>query len=258
MEYFSINANNVNTVKSIYVNDDNKNKLTKLSALCFSKFLEELDLSDCSNLKGVLSISKCKNLKKLKITKAYFKDISNIYKCTKLEELYLDLQFINYINLESINIFSNMQYLELHNIYININNFISFDNGNFIFNDKYLDFPNLHTLILNQISFNINDMICYYYLDNERIFEYIFEILSHCNNLKILKINFTFSGNKKVNFDNLKYINKLPLLEELELTDCKIKTISNLSKLKNLKKITISRDSVQKEYNLNNIEVNII
>jgi hypothetical protein len=32
MEYFDINANNVNSVTSIYVNDQNKEKLTKLVA----------------------------------------------------------------------------------------------------------------------------------------------------------------------------------------------------------------------------------
>ena len=260
MEYSSINGNNIDSVKSIYVDYENKRYLTKIMASSFTKKLEELDLSECYALKGRLPLSKCKNLKKLKITGSDFNDLTSIYKCTNLEYLYLYLRCVIYTSLEMLNKLKNIKHLELYNSYIDISTYIDIDiqNDNVIFEDKYLELSNLHTLILHNTSFDPYNTTSIYFDRNERIFENILKLLSKCTNLKILKIKFEKSGIKCAKFDNLKFINELTQLEELELTNCKIKNISILSKLKNLKKLTISKDSIFNKYTLNNIEVNVI
>jgi hypothetical protein len=144
VDYFDINSNNINDITSIYVKDENKDKLTKILASNFTKSLLELDLSDCFYLKGILPISKCKNLKKLKITEEL--NYNNIDKCLKLEELYIiqKMLILKYsLNLSQLNLLKNIKHIEL--------NYISIDISNFINNNEYLDLPNLNSLNLNNL-----------------------------------------------------------------------------------------------------------
>ena len=82
VEYFDINANNVNSVTSIYVNDQNKEKLTKVLASSFTKKLTELEKLYLINTK----ITDINILLKNKILKTvYCKQFTNI--SNKLENL---------------------------------------------------------------------------------------------------------------------------------------------------------------------------
>ena len=229
IEYFDINANNINDITSIYVKDENKEDITKLLASNFTKSLLELDLTDCFYLKGILPISKCINLKKLKITEANVK-INNIFKCTNLEELILKPKSRFNMDLSQLNIFNKIKYIELNNIVISIDEFLK--------TDTYLELPNLHSLIFNNMIIDeFNNMIID---EKENLYDIsnIFKILSRCINLKIITIEFYVYI---YNIDNLNFIDKLINLEELELINWNIRDISNLSNLCKLKKFRINK-----------------
>lgn len=231
IEYFDINANNINDITSIYVSDKNKNELNKLSSNIFTKFLLELDLSNCINLKGVLPISKCKNLKKIILNNINIKSIDNIYKCSKLEYLYISLKFNIVINLSKFSNFNNIEYIELDRCNIIYSDFF---NDNYEYNNTCLELTKLHTLILNNIC------ILAIGYDSNMLITNIFNILRNCSNLKILKIRlgFYYENIDNIIIDN---IEKLCLLEELELSNMNLNNFKFLNKLKNLKKLTVSK-----------------
>ena len=191
IEYFDINANNINNIKSIYVNDDNKDRLTKILASNFTKNLEELDLSGCYNLKGVLPVAKCKNLKKVNITKTQIKNIESLKKCLLLEELILDCincditiyNLPNLIKIE-INMIYEYDFVDIHSNpkleIIKINNCAT--NKNNLYNSRII-IPSLKELYIthmnintDHISINTNNFInltklrlfdCYLYFNNK-------------------------------------------------------------------------------------------
>jgi hypothetical protein len=231
VDYFDINANNINDITSIYVKDENKDKLTKLLASNFTKHLLELDLSDCFYLKGILPISKCKNLKKIILNNINIKSIDNIYKCSELKYLYISLKFNIVINLSKFSNFNNIEYIELNRCNIIYSEFFN-DEGDY--NNTYLELTKLHTLILNNIC------ILSIGYDSNMLITNIFNILRSCSNLKILKIRlgFYYENIDNIIIDN---IEKLCLLEELELSNMNLNNFKFLNKLKNLKKLTVSK-----------------
>ncbi len=173
MEYFDINANNVDDITSIYVNDENKEKLTKVLASSFTKNLLELDLSGCKNLKGKLPVAKCKGLKKINIRDTQISNIDSLDNCTELEEAivttynkHIELNF-NSDKLKSLEIQldscydiikkNNLPNLETLKIYSEYNNIIHFHQfskcfGYINIKNLYLTGSHLYCEYLNQLQ----------------------------------------------------------------------------------------------------------
>jgi hypothetical protein len=164
MEYFDINANNVDSVTSIYVSDENKEKLDKVLASSFTKNLLELDLSGCKNLKGKLPVAKCNGLKKINIKDTQISNIDSLDKCTELEEAIvtiskkgmelkfssdklksLELQIINEGSIDKVNNLPNLETLKIYSKYF-VRRFLKFS--------KCLDYTNIKKLYLKNVFFN--------------------------------------------------------------------------------------------------------
>ena len=212
MEYFDINANNVNSVTSIYVSDENKGKIDKVLASSFTKNLLELDLYGCKNIKGKLPIAKCKGLKKINIRDTKISNIDSLDKCTELEEAKLIISKKTELNFNS----NKLKLLELQ-----ISNEGSIDKVN--------NLPNLETL----------KIYGKYY---ERSFRDISEIFKYTNikNLYLNKIHLY-----------CEYLNQLHELTFLRLDGCYLIFDKNTPKinvplLKQLEIHNITKDYIQK------------
>jgi hypothetical protein len=212
MEYFDINANNVNSVTSIYVSDENKGKIDKVLASSFTKNLLELDLSGCKNIKGKLPVAKCKGLKKINIKDTKISNIDSLNKCTELEEAKL----IIYKNTE-FNFNSNkLKLLELQ---------FSWEGSI----DKVNNLPNLETLKIYGTNY------VYSFCSISEIFNYV--------NIKNLYLN-------KIHL-YCEYLNQLQELTFLRLDGCylifdKDTPKINVPSLKQLELHNITKDYIQK------------
>jgi hypothetical protein len=212
MEYFDINANNVNSITSIYVSDENKVKLEKVLASSFTKNLLELDLSGCKKIKGKLPVAKCKGLKKINIKDTKISNIDSLDKCTELEEAKLIISKKTELNFN----YNKLKLLELQ-----ISNEGSIDKVN--------NLPNLETLKI------YGKYYVYSFRDISEIFKY-----TNIKNLYLKKIHLY-----------CEYLNQLQELTFLRLDGCYLIFDKNTPKinvplLKQLEIHNITKDYIQK------------
>ena len=293
MEYFSINPNNIDSVKSIYVSDDNKNKLTKLVASNFTKVLEELDLSGCSNILGVLPVSKCTNLKKVNISGTKIKNITSLKKCLLLEELIIDsnrhnnIQYLqNIINLKKlvlncdyININFNLPNLEIIEIYSNRHKLSISCSTNIFTHTTIKDFNIEFTIVLmndfnkliNLNNLRIKTSRLYFdrvtnisllsleklvLINNDEVNSNLLKIFFSCTNIKHLSLSYNDNSDRLNNVDDILCFTNL---EELHLNNTNIvftqEIFNKLNTLKNLKKVYIC-DVPNKKLNFKPININ--
>ena len=251
MEYFSINPNNINTFKSIYVSDDNKELLTRVLASSLSNKLEELDLSGCSNLKGILPVTKCHKLKKVNISKTQIKSIKSLNKCLLLEELIIDNYIFydiqNFLNLVKIEINCNVGGIKYYTgEVIKVNNLPKLEIVK-IYNKSCSKTYNLNKLVRN--IFN-QTTIKELYIEHMSISINDFNNLINLNKLKLININLDLLN---TNTHAIHLLN----LEKLVLIDCfdKNKIIKIFHNSINIKYLAISYIIITCNYNkINNID----
>lgn len=192
--------------------------------------LKEITLNNCNNIKELpknltkniikLEIHNCKNI--IDINYLFYNLKELIISCDYLNNLPEQLDNLKYLkiinsNIKEINIYSNLEYLEISNCY-----FIK---------EIPKELYNLKTLIINNCENIIYIPDTFYKLNNLKI--------SRCYNLNELNIYSNFLTNLDLSYLNIKKLpNNLMNLLNLKLEECN--NILELPNLFQLKKLEIS------------------